>query len=52
MNFIKGNRLDVISQVFENSCNIEFREKINHSENIVSQLEEIEGVKVEFLVKK
>ncbi len=52
MNFVKSNRLEVVNQVFETTCEIEFSHSISSSESIVSQLEEIENVEVEFLYKR
>ena len=52
MNFVKSNRLDVVNQVFEINCEIEFRHSIPNSKFLVLQLEELENVKVEFLSKK
>ena len=52
MNFVKSNRLDVVNQVFEVNCKIEFRHSIPNSKSLVLQLEEMENVKVEFLSKK
>ncbi len=52
MNFVKMNRLEVINQVFEMHCTIQFKHTIPDSKGIVSQLEEIENVTAEFLKKE
>ena len=52
MNFVKSNRLEVISQVFENNCDIEFCHSISQSNLMVFELQKIENVKVVFLEKK
>jgi uncharacterized YigZ family protein len=52
MNCIKSNRLEVINQVFEIHCKIEFCNSIKKSKSLLLQLEEIENVEVEFLFKK
>ena len=49
MNFTKKNKLEVTSQVLEESGTIQFRIRQNEAENIVEQLENIEGLKVKFL---
>jgi uncharacterized YigZ family protein len=49
MNFIKLNNLNVTNQVFENSCLIEFNIRTQEAEQIISELEKIEDVKIEFV---
>jgi len=52
MNFVKLNRLEVIEQVFEVNCLIGFCCSIPNAKFLVTQLEEIEKVKVKFLKKE
>ncbi|MEN8839274.1 MAG: YigZ family protein [Flavobacteriales bacterium] len=52
MSFVKLNRLEVTNQVFEVSCFIQFKHDIPSSQSILSQLEEIENVTVNFLKKE
>ena len=49
MNFIKKNELEVISQVLEESGTIQFRIRQSEAENLIEQLENIDGLKIEFL---
>lgn len=49
MNFIKKNELEIISQILEEIGIIQFRIRQSESQNIINQLEKIEGLKVEFL---
>ncbi len=49
MNFIKKNNLEVVSQVLEESGTIQFRIRQSESENIVDQLNGIEGLKTIYL---
>lgn len=49
MNFIKQHNLNVIKQVFENSCLIEFNIRQSESEQLIQELENIEVVKVKFM---
>lgn len=52
MNFVKQQKLDVISQVFETSCEISFRISLKKSPSISTYFEEMEGVEITFLDKK
>ena len=49
MNFIKKNKLEVISQILEESGTIHFRIRQSEAENLIKQLENIKGLKVQFL---
>jgi len=49
MNFTKKNKLEITSQILEESGTIQFRIRQSESENIVEQLESIKGLKVKFL---
>ncbi|MDG1477212.1 MAG: YigZ family protein [Vicingaceae bacterium] len=49
MNFIKKQDLEVTSQVLEESGTIQFRIRQSEAENIIEQLENIEGLKIQFL---
>lgn len=49
MNFIKKQELEVTSQVLEESGTIQFRLRQSESDNIIEQLENIEGLKIQFL---
>lgn len=51
MNFVKMNRLDVVNQLFEVSCTLDFSCSIPSASSLVVQLEEIENVTVHFLKK-
>jgi|TARA_B110000967_G_scaffold80448_1_gene83186 uncharacterized YigZ family protein len=52
MNFIKLQKIDVTSQVFETHCEICFRVSLKKTPSIFSHFEEIEGVEISFLEKK
>ena len=52
MNYVKQQKLDVISQVFETSCEISFRISLKKSPSISTYFEEMEGVEITFLDKK
>jgi uncharacterized YigZ family protein len=49
MNFIKKNDLKVTSQILEESGTIQFRVRQSEAENLIEQLEKVEGLKVSFL---
>jgi uncharacterized YigZ family protein len=49
MNFVKQHNLNVTNQVFENSCLIEFNIRTQEAEQMIAELEKIEGVKIEFV---
>ena len=49
MNFIKQHQLDVTNQVFENSCEIDFNIRTTETENIIIELEKIEGLKIKLV---
>lgn len=49
MGFVKLNNINITNQVFENSCLIEFNIRIQKAEQMISELEKIEDVKIEFL---
>ncbi|MDB4534494.1 YigZ family protein [Vicingaceae bacterium] len=49
MNFIKKNKLEVVSQVLEELGTIQFRIRQSESGSIIDHLENIEGLKVNFL---
>jgi len=49
MNFIKKNKLEVISQILEETGTIQFRIRQSESDSIIEQLEQIDGIKVLFL---
>lgn len=49
MNFIKKKELEIISQILEETGIIQFRIRQSESQNIIEQLEKIEGLKVDFL---
>lgn len=49
MNFIKQHQLDVTNQVFENSCEIDFNIRTTGTENIIIELEKIEGLKIKLV---
>lgn len=49
MNFIKKQKLEVTSQVLEESGTIQFRIRQSEADNIVEQLEKIEGLKLLYL---
>ncbi len=49
MNFTKKNKLEVTSQVLEESGTIQFRIRQNEAENTVEQLENIKGLNIQFL---
>ncbi len=49
MNFVKKHNLEVTSQVLEEKGTIQFRIRQSESDNLIEQLENIEGLKVEFL---
>ena len=51
MNFVKRQNLTVLSQEFQEICVIKFSVSIPKSELLVSELEKIEGVDVEFIEK-
>lgn len=52
MNFVKQQKLDVISQVFETTCEINFKIPIKKTPSISAHFEEMEGVEISFLEKK
>ena len=49
MNFIKKQKLEVISQILEESGTIQFRIRQSEAENVMEQLEKIENLKIQFL---
>jgi uncharacterized YigZ family protein len=49
MNFIKKQKLEVISKILEESGTIQFRIRQSEAENIMEQLEKIESLKIQFL---
>lgn len=49
MNFIKLHQLNVSHQVFEHSCLIEFNIRITEAENIITELEKIEGIQLKLI---
>ena len=49
MNFVKQHNLNVTNQIFENSCLIEFNIRTKEAEQIISELEKVEQVKIEFV---
>jgi uncharacterized YigZ family protein len=49
MNFIKLHNLNVTNQVFENNCSIEFNIRTKEAEQVITEFEKIENVKIEFL---
>lgn len=52
MNFIKQQKIKVVSQVFETSCEIQFKISLKKTPSICTHFEEMEGVEISFLEKK
>jgi len=49
MNFIKKQKLEVISQTLEETGTIKFRIRQSEAENIIEQFEKIDSLKIKFL---
>lgn len=49
MNFIKKNNLEVISQILEETGVVQFRIRQSESVELISNLKEIQGIKIELL---
>lgn len=52
MNFVKHHKLEVVTQVFESSCEICFRNSLKMSNSVFTHFEGMEGVEISFLEKK
>ena len=52
MNFIKQQKIEIFSQVFETSCEIQFKISLKKTPSICAHFEEIEEVEISFLEKK
>ncbi|MEN8928135.1 MAG: YigZ family protein [Flavobacteriales bacterium] len=52
MNYVKHQKLEVVSQVFEANCEIQFKTSLKKTPSISAFFAEMEGVELSFLGKK